>query len=90
MRDYRPFENCDELIETFRKIWKTDLLYQNYTYYVGMEMPTIWVVNNDTGTRELIVGYGENIVFLPRINLTMEELLNQYSFINGFPCGVSV
>lgn len=53
-------------------------------------MPRIWVVNNDTGTREMIVGYGENIVFLPRINLTMEELLNQYSFINGFPCGVSI
>jgi hypothetical protein len=89
MEEYRPFESCKELIEHWRKIWR-DRFCDDYSYKLSMEMPSIWVVNKDSGIREMIIGYGENVVFLPRVNLTMQDLFNEYTFINGSPCGVLV
>lgn len=91
MEEYRPYENCGELIEHWRRIWrKARRFYEEYDYNLSIEMPAIWVVNKDTDIREMIVGYGRGIVLLPRINLTMQELLNEYTFIDGTPCGVKI
>lgn len=87
--EYRPFKNCNELIEHFRRIWrKARRFYEEYDFNLSIEMPSIWVVNKDSGIREMIIGYGENIVLLPRANFTMQDLLNEYTFIDGSPCGI--
>lgn len=87
--EYRPFKDCTELIRCFRKIWReARRFYEEYDYNLSVEMPAIWVVSKDTDTREMIVGYGEAVVFLPRANLTMQELLYNYIFVDGSPCGV--
>lgn len=87
--EYRPFKDCTELIRCFRKIWReARRFYEEYDYNLSVEMPAIWVVSKDTDTREMIVGYGEAGVFLPRANLTMQELLYNYTFVDGSPCGV--
>lgn len=89
--EFRPFENCDELIKCFRRIWRKERrYYEEYDFQLSIEMPSIWVVNKDSGIRELITGYGENTVLLSRANLTMQDLLNEYTFINGSPCGVKI
>ena len=87
MEEYRSFNDCKELIVRWRKIWR-DRFRDDYNYKLSMEMPTIWVVNKDSGIREMIIGYGENVVFLPRVNLTMQDLFNEYTFIDGSLCGV--
>jgi hypothetical protein len=86
--DYRSFIDCDELIETFRKVWKTVYRNSNYPYYSDMEMPTIWVRNKLTGIREMIIGYGITSVVLPTAKPIMLELLEDYTFLDGSPCGV--
>lgn len=89
MEKYRPFKNCNELIKHFRRIWrKARRFYEEYDFNLSIEMPSIWVVNKDSGIREMITGYGENIVLLPRANFTMQDLLNEYTFIDGSPCGI--
>lgn len=87
--EYRPFENCGELIEHWRKIWReARRFYEEYDYNLSIEMPSIWVINKDTDIREMIIGYVGVGVLLPRANLTMQELLDNYIFIDGSPCGV--
>lgn len=87
--EYRPFKDCTELIRCFRKIWREARRYEpEYDFELSIEMPSIWVVNKDSGIREMIIGYGEAGVFLPRANLTMQELLYNYIFVDGSPCGV--
>jgi len=87
--EYRPFKNCNEFIKHFRRIWrKARRFYEEYDFNLSIEMPSIWVINKDSGIREMIIGYGENIVLLPRANFTMQDLLNEYTFIDGSPCGV--
>ena len=89
--EYRPYENCGELIEHWRKIWReARRFYEEYDYNLSIEMPSIWVINKDTGIREMIIGYVGVGVLLPRANLTMQELLDNYTFIDSSPCGVSV
>jgi hypothetical protein len=87
--EYRPFKDCDELIETFRKVCKTVYMNNNYqSYYSDIEMPTIWVRNKFTSLREMIIGYGGALVVLPTTKLRMQELLEDYTFLDGSPCGV--
>ena len=89
--EYRPYENCGELIEHWRKIWReARRFYEEYDYNLSIEMPSIWVINKDTGIREMIIGYVGVGVLLPRANLTMQELLDNYTFIDGSPCGVRI
>lgn len=91
MNEYRPYENCKELIRCFRRVWRKTRRYEpEYDFDLSIEMPSIWVVNKDSGIREMIIGYGENVVLLPRANLTMQDLLNEYTFINGSPCGIEI
>lgn len=89
--EYRPYENCGELIEHWRKIWReARRFYEEYDYNPSIEMPSIWVINKDTDIREMIIGYVGVGVLLPRANLTMQELLDNYTFIDGSPCGVRI
>lgn len=89
--EYRPFENCGELIEHWRKIWrKARRFYEEYDYNLSIEMPSIWVVNKDSDIREMIIGYTGTGVLLPRANLTMQELLDNYTFIDNSPCGIEI
>lgn len=89
--EYRPFENCGELIEHWRKIWrKARRFYEEYDYNLSIEMPSIWVINKDTNIREMIIGYVGVGVLLPRANLTLQELLDSYTFIDNSPCGIKI
>lgn len=89
--EYRPFKNCNELIEHFRRIWrKARRFYEEYDFNLSIEMPSIWVKNKNFGIKEMIIGFEEDVVFLHRTNLTMEDLFNDYTFLDGSPCGIEV
>lgn len=88
-KKYRPFECCRELIEYWRRIWREARRFGGeYDYNIQVEMPAIWVINRFTGVREMIIGYGAGIVFVLSQKLTMQELLENYNFLDGSPCGV--
>ena len=85
----RSFENCGELIEHWRRIWRKARRFQaEYDYDLSIEMPTIWVKNKFTGFREMIIGYSGAMVILPTGKLIMQELREDYTFLDGSPCGV--
>lgn len=91
MEEYRPFENCSELIKHWRRIWRNARrFYEEYDFNLKIEMPSIWVKNKNFGIKEMIIGFEEDVVFLHRTNLTMEDLFNDYTFLDGSPCGIEV
>lgn len=88
-KKYRSFKSCAELEEHWRRIWReARRFYEEYDYNLSIEMPTIWVVNKFTGIREMIIGYGVDTVILPTGKLIMQELREDYTFLDGSPCGV--
>lgn len=79
--EYRPYKSCDEMVYDFCK--RFNLLEQSY------KMPSIWVTNRDNGCREMILGFGASAVLLPNaIAKDMNELFEQYTFLDGSVCGV--
>lgn len=89
MEKYRSFESCGELIEHWGKIWREAHRFdEEYDYNLSVEMPTIWVRNKFTGFREMIIGFSGAMVILPTGKLIMQELKEDYTFLDGSPCGV--
>lgn len=87
-KHYRPFKDTDELI----KVWceKKGEDYTGYVAGVYHDMPNIWVKRKnfpkDRGT--LITSLDEDIVYVGICQRTMDELLDDYTFLDGSPCGV--
>lgn len=91
MEEYRPFKDCKELIKHFLRILRiARRFYGDYDFNLKIEMPSIWVKNKNFGIKEMIIGFEEDVVFLHRTNLTMEDLFNDYTFLDGSPCGIEV
>ena len=79
----RPFKDCDELI----KRWK-DLV--GCVFNVKLCEHTIWLKHKVDESRKLITCYGDNwIKFGAKTKpVSMKELFDNYTFLNGEPCGV--
>ena len=80
---YRPFKNTDELI----KVW---LEKGGKWQKRELTMPYIWVKRKnfpkDRGT--LITSLDDDIVYVGICQRTMDELFDDYTFLDGSPCGV--
>jgi len=79
---YRPFKDCDELISYFCQkysISKTD-----------WGMPFIWVKYKNNSDKYLIIAMTDNVVVLYTDGQTfdVQELFEQYTFLDGSVCGV--
>ena len=88
MKHYRPFKNCDELID----------YWYDFTGVINCSpklfMPTIWVKHKEYGTDFLITAYdndnesiGANVI-INDIGVTMKMLFDNYTFCDGSVCGV--
>lgn len=74
-KQYRPFKNCSELID-----------------HCGTKL--IWVVHKRYKTENLITAYdndnesiGGSCVFIQDIWVDMKELFDNFTFLDGSPCG---
>ena len=91
-RQYRPFNNCDELIEVFRE--KCEAEVNCSTFFPKLYKACIWVKHKEYGTENLITAFdndnesiGGSCVFIQDIWVDMKELLDNFSFLDGSPCG---
>ena len=85
---YRPFKNCDELIRFYKDI--------SGCYDGALFKPCIWVKHKRYGTENLITAFdndnesiGGSCVFVQDIWLDMQELFDNFTFLDDSPCGVS-
>ena len=88
-KHYRPFKDCDELIRYHEKhiaIVTTDLNHSR---------PPIWVKSKRYKVDNLITAFdndnesiGGSCVFLQDIWVDMQELFDNFTFLDNSPCGV--
>lgn len=87
---YRPFKSCNELIDFYKR--------ENNIVNNEDVMPIIWLKNKDN-TISLITDYKQIIspdegllcswVTVDGDNYNMQKLFENYTFLDGSPCGVS-
>ena len=91
---YRPFKDCNELIKTFIRLWEKENSFKSPT--IKFSQPLIWLKKKDN-TVSMITDYKYDIlddellcswVTLDGDNYNMQMLLEEYTFLDGTPCGV--
>lgn len=85
--EYRPYKDCDEMIEDFNKRFRAD------SYVIrGGDLPLIWIKDEDATS--LITDFGVNgdkeRVCLGAVNRDMYELLDYFTYLDGSKVGVKV
>ena len=86
---FRPFKDCDELVEFWSKNYQTGFRPAN-------TKPLIWVRLKCDGRERLIVAFGKGFGtdFVEIGNkakaVTLQKLFDDYEFLNGTPCGMEV
>lgn len=83
---YRPFKSIAELVEYWCK--NNNNLWQHR----NLTIPLIWVKDKNTGHNCLIIEYNKDCVFMngDDVGVSMEELFNEYEFLDGSPIGVVI
>lgn len=94
-KHYRPFKDCDELIEHFTRMNEVEL-GNTPIYYPQTYKPCIWVKHKRYGTGNLIIAFDNNnesiggsCVFLQDAWFDMQELFDNFTFLDESPCGIS-
>lgn len=87
---YVPFESVDELIECWADKRKIPLLgVDGKAVWNPIDMPLIWVKGETGNQRSLITDFDfeRNSVELSYVKFGLEELFNEYTFLDGTPIG---
>lgn len=92
---FRPYSNPDEMIEDFKR------RYNSYDDWSGkdnpMYNPMIWIKSKDTGFRHLVTDYGDNdncghcnkiCIWIGTPSINFKELYENYTYLDGTPCGI--
>ena len=94
-KQYRPFNNCNELIEVFRD--KCEAEVNCSTFFPKLYKACIWVKHKEYGTEFLITAFDNRkdlgtailpCVCIQEMWVDFDELLEGYTFLDGSPCGV--
>ena len=80
-KKYRPYENTDEMIED----WKERFGAKDWPSH---SMPLIWVACGEA--KKFIHGYAERTVDMDENVYEMGELLSDFTYLDGSPCGKEV
>ena len=81
-KEYRPYESSAEMIADFIDRFKAKC--PSYCE------PLIWLKRKNDLDKALITNYGETKVLLSDAYRTMEELFNQWTYLDGSPVGMEV
>lgn len=86
-KQYRPFKDCEEMIEHYLKMYKSVVGCD--IYFPPMDKPNIWVKNKNDYTKRLIVTFGENFIKVGSKSkpVSLYVLFSDYEFLDGTPCG---
>lgn len=89
---FRPFNDCNELIEHYQKKYKSAVGCD--IYFPSLYKPCIWIrdkTEDAKGDIELITGFTEHgNVLLNGTSYPLQILFQMYEFLDGTPVGVEV
>lgn len=89
-KHYRPFKDCNELIEHYQKKYESAVGCD--IYFPSLYKPCIWVRDKTEAAKgdiELITGFTEHgNVLLNGTSYPLQHLFQMYEFLDGSPCGV--
>lgn len=79
----RPYRDTDEMIEDFKKRFNVNV--------PPCAMPLIWIKAKDADKKYLIVRFASALTICLNVEVftpTFEELAEDYTYLDGSPCGV--
>lgn len=82
-KKFRPYKDVDEMVEDFVKRFNVNV--QPY------EMPLIWIKTEDADKKYLIVRFASAVTICHNVEvytLTLEDLAEGYTYLDGSPCGI--
>lgn len=89
-KKYRPFKDCDELIDYWYD--KTGMRHPDGLIYgvSSLTMPLIWVRRKEGNSKgQLITEFSDSLwVGMGKEAYNMTDLLVHFTFLDGSPCGV--
>ena len=87
---YRPYKDCDELKEHFKK--KYHEAVGSDIYYPSLYELVIWVKNNNDNTKRLITTFGKDFVKIgvKTKPVSLDVLYTDYEYLDGTPCGINL
>lgn len=76
---YRPYKDCDEMIEDFKK--RFNVAVPDYA------MPLIWVESNND--KQFITEFNyKSYIYINSIWYSLGDLFKYFTYLDGSPCGV--
>lgn len=94
-KKFRPYKDTDEMIEDFKR------RYSSYGGWSGkgnpMYNPMIWIKSKATEFRHLVTDYGDDdncghcnrsCIWIGSISIGFKELHENYTYLDGSPCGI--
>ena len=91
-KQYRPFKDCNELIEHYQKKYKSAVGCD--IYFPSLYKPCIWVKSKEYGTDFMITAFDNNNesiganVIINNMGVTMKMLFDNYIFCDNSVCGM--
>ena len=81
--EFRPYKDVDEMVEDFVKRFNVNV--------PPYEMPLIWIKTEDADKKYLIVRFASAVTVCHNTEvytLTLEDLAEAYTYLDGSPCGI--
>ena len=90
-RFHKPFNSYNHLVYYYYK----NVLKQKFIKDISVELPVIWIKHKTLKDRFMITSFRDienvgDVVEAGGMNLSMNELLDNWEFLNGMPCGEEV
>lgn len=76
---YRPYKDTDEMISD----WKERFVAKDWPSH---SMPLIWLMCGET--RSFVTDYLPDSVYAFSTSLTMQDIYEDYTYLDGSPCGM--
>lgn len=76
---YRPYKDTDEMIAD----WKERFVAKDWPSH---SMPLIWLMCGET--RSFVTDYLPDSVYACSTSLTMQDIYEDYTYLDGSPCGM--
>ena len=87
---YRPFNDCDELVDYWKKKMYVPAFYYTKDFRDKLSRPDIWVKSKEYGTDNLITAFdgnnesvGGSCVFIQDQWFTLQDLYENFVFLDG-------
>lgn len=81
-KGYRAFKNADELKKKWEELCPTNI------HRPSLYEPFIWVRCKANNSTSVIIRFAGTIVTVNFANYNLEELLRNFTFLDGTPCGI--